>query len=51
MFSDQVADGVIEVIVSQQAMVIQDLLLDKVYTLLDPTKEYSEVCKVKVVGI
>lgn len=51
MFSNRVADGVIEVIVSQQAMVIQDLLLDKEYTLLDPTTKYSEVCKVKVVGI
>ncbi|MFY9567741.1 MAG: FtsX-like permease family protein [Acetivibrionales bacterium] len=51
MYSDQITDGVIEVIVSQQAMVIQDLLLDNVYTLLDPTKDYKEVCKVRVVGI
>ena len=32
-------------------MVIQELLLDRVYSLLDPTQEYAELCKVKVVGI
>jgi putative ABC transport system permease protein len=52
MFSNQkTEDGVIEVIVSQQTMVIQELLLDRVYSLLDPTQEYAELCKVKVVGI
>ena len=45
MFSDQVADEVIEVIVSQQAMVIQDLLLDKVYTLLDPTRNTAKYAR------
>jgi len=51
MFSDKIEDGVIEVIASQQAMVIQNLLLNKVYPVLDPTKDYEEVFKVKVVGV
>ncbi len=51
MYSNEIVDGVIEVIASQQAMVIQDLLLGKVYSILDPMKEYEELCKVKVVGV
>jgi len=52
MYSDQITeDGAIEVIASQQAMVILDLLLDREYTLFDPARDYAEVCKVKVVGI
>ena len=52
MYSNQkTEDGIIEVIVSQQAMIILDVLLDRVYTILDPMNDYAEVCKVKVVGI
>lgn len=51
MCSDEITDGVIEVIVSQQTMVTQELVLDKVYTLLDAKKSYNELCKVKVVGV
>ena len=51
MYSNEVTDGIIEVIVSQQTMVMQNLLLDKEYILLDPKRSYEEVCRVKVVGV
>ncbi len=51
LYSKERVDGVIEVIASQQAMKMQDLLLGKEYTLLDPANDYAEVCRVKLVGV
>lgn len=51
MFSEEAVDGIYEVIVSQQAMKMLNLLLDKVYTVTDPVEDYKPYCKVKVVGV
>ena len=51
MYSKEKVDGVIEVIASQQAMKMQNLLLDKEYILLNPADEYTEACRVKLVGV
>lgn len=51
LYSEESADDVYEVIVSQQAMQKLNLLLDKVYILTDPGEDYKPVCKVKVVGV
>jgi putative ABC transport system permease protein len=51
MYSKEKVDGVIEVIASQQAMKVQNLLLNKEYILLDPVRDYTEACRVKLVGV
>jgi putative ABC transport system permease protein len=51
MYSKEKVDGVIEVIASQQAMKTQNLLLNKEYILLDPSDNYAEACRVKLVGV
>ena len=51
IYSKEVKDGVIEVIASQFAMKQQNLLLDKEYSMTDPTEKNTEVCRVKVVGV
>jgi putative ABC transport system permease protein len=45
MYSKEKVDGVIEVIASQQAMKVQNLLLNKEYILLDPVRDYTEACR------
>ncbi len=51
MYSTEPVDGVYEAIVNQSAMKMMDLLLDGVYKITDPSKGYSEVARVKVVGV
>lgn len=51
IYSSELVDGVFEVIVSHQAFKTLNLLLDKVYTLVDPVEDNTVVGKVKVVGV
>lgn len=51
LYSAEPVDGVYEVIVNQQAMKGLNLLLNQVYPIMDPSKDYKELCKVKVVGV
>ncbi|HEX2947685.1 MAG TPA: ABC transporter permease [Clostridia bacterium] len=51
LFAAEPVDGVYEVIVNQQAMKGLNLLLDQVYPIMDPTEDYKELCRVKVVGV
>ena len=51
MYSREVRDGVIEVIVSQAAMKNMGLLLDREYSIEDPLNKGVEICRAKVVGV
>lgn len=51
MYSTEPVDGVYEVVVNQQAMKNLKLLLERVYTITDPVENYTEVARVKVVGV
>lgn len=51
IYSNEVKNGVIEVIASQSAMKQQNLLLNEEYPLNDSSKKGREVCRVKVVGV
>lgn len=51
LYSDKPADDIFEVIVSQKSMKDLNLLLDKVYTIVNPAEQDKLICKVKVVGV
>ena len=51
MFSDQEQDGIIEAIVTEEAMDNLDLRLDEVYAVSDFLNSESEPLRVKVVGV
>lgn len=50
MFSDEIKDGIIEVVVTEQAFDALDLRLDEVYIARDFLDDEEVLCKIKVVG-